>query len=140
MKNNCLAAIVLSLLLSACAPQITHTSPPVVVPASVPAPPSGPQIADSDLVSVVLDGATALITIKPGMALAVVRLRLADGSYSVVLNDEAGFLISGTLPTVRAPLLPGVVVEVAPSLGADFLSLIVVPPVTFGGPEQLWRK
>ncbi|WP_237725032.1 hypothetical protein [Deinococcus alpinitundrae] len=124
MKNYCLAAIVLGLLLSGCAPQITHASPPVVLPASVP---SGPQIVASDLVSVVLDGATALITVRPGVDLAAVRLRLADGSYSVILNDEAGFLISGTLPTVRAPLVPGVVVEVAPSLGADFLPLIAVP-------------
>ncbi|WP_161884423.1 hypothetical protein [Deinococcus alpinitundrae] len=48
---------------------------------------SSPQISASALVTVKLDGATALITIRPGVALAVVRARLANGSYSVALQD-----------------------------------------------------
>ncbi|WP_161883459.1 hypothetical protein [Deinococcus alpinitundrae] len=119
------------MLLSGCAPQVTHTSPPVVMPAPAP---SGPQIAASALVTVALDGTSALITLRSGVPLAVVRLRLADGTYSPALAGSEGVVISADLATVRAPLPPDGVVEVAASAGGEFVPLIrVAPPVTFGG-------
>ncbi|WP_161884071.1 hypothetical protein [Deinococcus alpinitundrae] len=131
MKNYFLAAIVLALLLSSCAPQQTHTHLPVPTPAPAPA---APAITDSALVTVALDGTSALITLRSGVPLAVVRLRLANGSYSPALAGSAGVVISADLATVRAPLPPDGVVEVAASVGGEFVPLIrVAPPVTFGG-------
>jgi len=110
----------------------THPAPTV---------PTGPQISASALVMAMLDTSTAptsaLVTIKPGVALAVVRLRLSSGIYSPALGGADGVLLYAESPTVRAQLPPGGVIEVAANRGGEFTPLIVV---TTDSPEQSWYE